>query len=322
MPAGSAEHGGAVRGGAAGHECRARFEHPRLLEHHHQRFEDRRAGRLRAAAVPGRRDHRLRRRAGRLHLAVRRHQFEVDLRGRRHRQPADHAELGALQVRRPAGFAAGGVLRLAEGAAGQPLRHAVGDLLGRRLPQHAGRRDDARLLHAEDRRPDPVREELRAGHVPAARPGVRLHRHGQRRRRPALQRSGRFARAGVQPLHERPGQGQSHHQAAAGFDRLREEPVAGGGERLPVALRPRPGDRQGRHRLDRVRREHARAAEDRAARRCAGRLARQLQPAGQRRAGHPVGGRERRCGGPRRHRHGERHDGRGRPAAARGAGGR
>ena len=79
--------------------------------------------------------------------------------------PLDQAELGALQVRRPAGLAAGRVLRLAEGTAGQPLRHPVGDLLGRRLPQHPGRRGHARLLHAEDRRPDPVREELRAGHA-------------------------------------------------------------------------------------------------------------------------------------------------------------
>jgi membrane protease subunit (stomatin/prohibitin family) len=47
--------------------------------------------------------------------------------------------------------------------------------------------DDARLLHAEDRRPDPVREGLRAGVVPAGRPGVRLHRHGQCRGRAALQ---------------------------------------------------------------------------------------------------------------------------------------
>ena len=41
--------------------------------------------------------------------------------------------------------------------------------------------------YAEDRRPDPVREELRAGQLPAARPGVRLHRSGQRRRQPAVQ---------------------------------------------------------------------------------------------------------------------------------------
>ena len=170
---------------------------------------------------------------------------------------ADQAELGALQVRRPAGFAAGRVLRLAEGTAGQPLRHAVGDLLGRRLPQHPGRRGDARLVHAEDRRSDPVREELRAGHVSAARPGLRFHRHRQCRRRPALQRSGGFAGAGLQPVHQRPEQGQSHHQAPAGFDRLREEPVRCGGECLPVEIRSRPGHRQDRHRFHRVRREHA-----------------------------------------------------------------
>jgi hypothetical protein len=131
-------------------------------------------------------------------------------------------ELGALQVRRPARHAAGGVLRLAEGTAGQPLRHAVGDLLGRRLPERAGRRGHPRLVHAEDRRPDPVREELRAGQLPAARQGVRLHRHRQRRRQPAVQRGGRLAGAGLQPVHERPVQGQPHHQAAAGFDRLRQ----------------------------------------------------------------------------------------------------
>ena len=133
----------------------------------------------------------------------------------------------------------------------------------------------------------------------AARQGVRFHRHGQCRRRPALQRSGRFARAGLQPVHERSRQGQSHHQAAAGFDRIRQEPVRCGGECLPVELRSRPGHRQDRHRFDRVRREHAGTAQDRAARRCAVRFARQFQPAGQRRAGHPVGRRKRRCGGPR-----------------------
>ena len=163
VPDGLAADGGAVRRRAAGQERRTRFEH-RRLEHHHQRLEDRRARRLRPAAVPGRRDHRLRRRAGRLRMATRDDLNSKSIfAGDGIVEPADQAELGALQVRRPAGFAAGGLLRLAEGAAGQPLRHPVGDLLGRRLPQHPGRRGDARLLHAEDRRPDPVREELRAG---------------------------------------------------------------------------------------------------------------------------------------------------------------
>jgi membrane protease subunit (stomatin/prohibitin family) len=60
----AAGDGGAVRRGAAGHQCRARLEHQGFLQHHHQRLEDRRAGRLWPAAVPGRQDHRLRRRAG------------------------------------------------------------------------------------------------------------------------------------------------------------------------------------------------------------------------------------------------------------------
>jgi len=69
----------------------------------------------------------------------------------------------------------------------------------------------------------------------------------------------------------------------------------------------RPGHRQDRHCLDRVRRQHPRTAEDRPARRCAVRLARQFQPAGERRPGHPVGRRERRCGRPGRGRHGLGH---------------
>ena len=73
--------------------------------------------------------------------------------------------------------------------------------------------------------------------VSAARRGVRLHGHGQRGGEPALQRSRRIARAGVQPVHERPEQGQPHHEAAAGLARFREEPVAGGGRRATSGAR-------------------------------------------------------------------------------------
>ncbi len=58
---------------------------------------------------------------------------------------------------------------------------------GTTVPQYPGRCDHPRFVHSEDRRPDPVREELRTGQLPAAGPGVRLHRSGQRRCQPAVQ---------------------------------------------------------------------------------------------------------------------------------------
>ena len=56
--------------------------------------------------------------------------------------------------------------------------------------------------------------------------GVRFHRPRQCRRQPAVQRSGRFARPGVQPVHERSGQGQPHHQAPAGLGRFRPKSLS------------------------------------------------------------------------------------------------
>ena len=100
-------------------------------------------------------------------------------------------------------------------------------------------------------------------------------------------------------LYERSRQGQPHRKLQQDSIGFAKSLSAGGGERLPVEVRTAAWHRQDRHRLDRVRRQHPRAAEDRAARRRAVRRARQLQPAGQRRAGHPVGRRERRRGGPR-----------------------
>ena len=124
---------------------------------------------------------------------------------------AGQAVVGALQVRRAAGRSAPGVLREPEGAAEQPLRHPVRDLLGRRVPRHAGGCDHPRHLHAEDRRPGAVREGLRALRVlRPRRAGVRLHRPGQRRRDAAVQRGRLVAGAGVLALHERPRQGQPH----------------------------------------------------------------------------------------------------------------
>ena len=169
-----ARHGGAVRGRASRHQRRARLQHAGLSEHHQQRLAHRRARRLRPAADAGRCGHRVRGRGRRLRVELERPAVAIDLQRRRAVRRARAPELGALQVRRPARFAAGRVLRVAEGAAGQSVRHPVRDLLGRRLSARAGRRHHPRQLHAADRGPDPLRQELRARQLPAAGQGVRL----------------------------------------------------------------------------------------------------------------------------------------------------
>ena len=72
-------------------------------------------------------------------------------------------------------YAAARVLREPQGDPGQQVRHRVGDLLGRCLPQHPGRRSVPRLLHAADHRPAAVGPQLRARHLHLReRPGVQL----------------------------------------------------------------------------------------------------------------------------------------------------
>ena len=71
----------------------------------------------------------------------------------------------------------------------------------------------------------------------------------------AVQRGRRLARPGVLDVHERPVEGQPHHQDPAGLDRVRPEPVGRGRAELPVEHRPRPADRVHRDHRDRVRRE-------------------------------------------------------------------
>ncbi|UMG93020.1 SPFH domain-containing protein [Nocardioides sp. TF02-7] len=113
-----------------------------------------------------------------------------------------------------------------------------------------------------------------------------------------------------------PAKGQPDHAAPAGLDRLRPVAVRSRRGQLPVADRPRPGDRQDRDHLDRVRRQHPRAAQERPARRRALRLAGQQQSPG-------VGGRRARGGGrerrPRRHHRDGHGDRRPRRTAAAGA---
>ncbi|MEZ5320770.1 MAG: SHOCT domain-containing protein [Microthrixaceae bacterium] len=52
----------------------------------------------------------------------------------------------------------------------------------------------ARHLHAQDRRPDPVHPHMASRHIPRTGPGVRLHRHRQRRGEPVVQRGRGVAR--------------------------------------------------------------------------------------------------------------------------------
>ena len=162
---------------------------------------------------------------------------------------------------------------------------------------------------------------------------LRLHRHRQPRGRAALQRGRRIARTGLLDVHQRSRQGEPDRAAPAGLRRLRAVAVRRGGGELPVAHRPRSGDRQDRDHLDRVRRDHPRAAQERPARRRPVGLARQLEPPGVGRRGHRVGRRERRTRRADRDGHGHRWHGprraaaadpagrSGRPGGARGSGG-
>ena len=208
VPDGLPATAAAVPGRAQGRERRPRRQRPRLRRRHHQRLEDRRARGLRPGADPGRRVHRLRRRAGRLHLGLRAGSLAVGLLRRRSRRLADQAELGAVQVRRP------------PGSQQTALFVALKELPNNKFGTQSEIYWDDAFLNTQVgaitrgtytlKITDPltfIRNFVSAG-VISGRGGLRLHRHRQPRRRAAVQRGRRLVGAGVLDVHQRSRQGQ------------------------------------------------------------------------------------------------------------------